>query len=245
MKLAGKVVLMTGAARRLGDAMARTLAERGAFLAVHYHRSRAEAQELCFRINQIHPGQAGFFRADLRDLRQIHSLVQGVRQRFGRIDVLINNASVYQKTEFGKTSLKNWEDHLNANVRAPFFLCQEVAGLMKKNGEGLIINIADCSALRPDKNFIPYCVSKAGLLCLNSALAKALAPQIRVNAVLPGPVLLPENSSRGFRNAVIRATPLKRVGSPGDIAKAVLYLIESGDFITGAQIPVDGGRLIA
>jgi NAD(P)-dependent dehydrogenase (short-subunit alcohol dehydrogenase family) len=114
---------------------------------------------------------------------------------------------------------------------------------MKEGGQ--IINIADWAGLRPYPDFIPYCVSKAGLLCLNTALAKALAPKIRVNAILPGPILLPEGSSTRFKRAVIRATPLKRIGSPQDIVQAVAFLIESGSFVTGAQIPVDGGRLIA
>jgi NAD(P)-dependent dehydrogenase (short-subunit alcohol dehydrogenase family) len=245
MEIKGKVILITGGARRVGQTVAMALAERGARLAIHYNQSRKEAEYLVQKMNNIHPGQAHAFGADLKDVRQIKRMVNEVGMRFQRIDVLINNASIYRKNTFGTTSVNDWEDHLNANLRAPFFLCQEVTSWMKKNGGGLVINIADWAALRPYTDFIPYCVSKAGLLCLNSVLAKALAPKIRVNAILPGPVLLPQKSSEKFRDAVLKATPLKRLGSPKDISKAVLYLIESGDFITGAQIPVDGGRLIA
>jgi NAD(P)-dependent dehydrogenase (short-subunit alcohol dehydrogenase family) len=128
-------------------------------------------------------------------------------------------------------------------LRAPFFLAQEIVPWMKEGGQ--IINIADWAGIRPYPDFIAYCVSKAGLLCLNTVLAKALAPKIRVNAILPGPILLPEKSSPKFKRAVIAATPLKKIGSPQDIVQAVAFLIESGSFVTGAQIPVDGGRLIA
>ena len=130
------------------------------------------------------------------------------------------------------------------NARTVFFLCQAAAPYMRKGG-GKIINIADWAALRPYADYIPYCVSKAGLLCLNTALAKQLAPEIQVNAIMPGPVLLPEGCTPRMRKAVERATPLRRLGTPEDIAEAALFLIESGDFITGAALPVDGGRLIA
>ena len=195
------------------------------------------------QINRIHPGQAKAVKANLEDPRQIKKAVASAGNYFKKIDVLINNASIYEKNQFGKTSLKDWDRHLNINLRAPFFLAQEIVPWMKEGGQ--IINIADWAGLRPYPDFIPYCVSKAGLLCLNTALAKALAPKIRVNAILPGPILLPEGSSTRFKRAVIRATPLKRIGSPQDIVQAVAFLIESGSFVTGAQIPVDGGRLIA
>ena len=226
MKLDGKVVLITGGARRVGREVALALAQRGACLALHYNQSRQEAHDLAAQMNKIHPGHARAFRADLRNVSQIKRLTKNVGTYFKKIDVLINNASVYQKNIFGKTSRTDWDDHLNANLRAPFFLCQEVSSWMKKNGGGSIINIADWAALRPYADFAPYCISKAGLLCLNSVLAKALAPKIRVNAILPGPILLPQKSSAQFRNAVIQATPLKRIGSPEDISAAFTGIVE-------------------
>ncbi len=243
MSQSTKTVLITGAARRIGRAIALFCAGRGMKTALHYRNSKKEALELAEKLNRIHPGTARAFQSDLSDVSEIKKMVSKMGKHFGRIDILINNASVYEKNQFGKTTLDDWEQHLNANLRAPFFLSQEVVPWMKEGGQ--IINIADWAGIRPYADFIPYCVSKAGLLCLNTALAKALAPKIRVNAILPGPVLLPEKSTPHFKQAVIEATPLKRTGTPQDIVSAVSFLIESGSFITGAQIPVDGGRLIS
>lgn len=244
MRLEGKAVLVTGAARRVGRAIATALARRGARIAIHYNTSRPEAERLASELRDF-GGDSMTVRADLNDVRAVRRMAESVLKRFGSLQVLVNNASLYEKNHFGRTSLDDWDRHLDVNLRAPFFLCQAVAPLMKKAGEGKIINIADWAALRPYTGYIPYCVSKAGLLCLNAVLAKELAPEVQVNAVLPGPVLLPENCTPSQRRAVIQATLVKRLGSPDDVAKAVLFLIESGDFITGAAIPVDGGRLIA
>jgi len=245
MKIEGKVALVTGAARRVGRALATALARRGARLAIHYNRSRAQAQALARELRESFACEAITVRAELSDVREVSAMARSVAGRFGAIHVLVNNASVYQKSIFGKTSLKDWDLHLDANLRAPFFLCQAAAPYMIREGQGKIINIADWAALRPYADYIPYCVSKAGLLCLNTALAKELAPKIQVNAIMPGPVLLPEGSTARLRRAIERATLLRRLGTPEDIAQAALFLIESGDFITGAAIPVDGGRLIA
>lgn len=245
MRLQGKVVLVTGAARRVGKTIATALGQRGARIAIHYNHSRAEAQRLADDIRDGFGRDAAIFKADLGDVRQVHKMADSVAKRFGAIHVLINNASLYEKNVFGATTVKEWDDHLNVNLRAPFFLSQAVAPIMLKAGGGKIINIADWAAHRPYTDYIPYCISKAGLLCLNTALAKELGPEIQVNAILPGPVLLPENYSRRAREAVIKATLLKRLGTPEDVAQAVLFLIESGDFITGTALPVDGGRLVA
>ena len=245
MRLQGKVVLITGAARRVGRAIAMAMGQKGARIAIHYNRSKGEAQRLSDDILDGFGRDAALFKADLADARQVKRLGDAVVRRFGAIHVLVNNASIYEKNDFGDTTLKDWDSHLDINLRAPFFLSQAVAPAMVKSGGGKIINIADWAAERPYVDYIPYCVSKAGLLCLNAALAKELAPDIQVNAILPGPVLLPENYTRRSREAVIKATLLKRLGTPEDIAQAVLFLIESGDFMTGAAIPVDGGRLIA
>ncbi|OGR82759.1 MAG: hypothetical protein A3J74_09135 [Elusimicrobia bacterium RIFCSPHIGHO2_02_FULL_57_9] len=245
MRLQGKVVLITGAARRVGRAIALALARRGARIAVHYNRSKADAERLASELRESNGSESIIVKTDLNDTRAIKGLVEAVVKHFGAIHVLINNASLYEKNAFGSTSIKDWDSHMDVNARAPFFLSQAVAPVMQTQGEGKIINIADWSALRPYADYIPYCVSKAALFCLNTALAKQLAPQIQVNAIMPGPVLLPDNFSARARKTAAQATPLKRLGSPEDVAQAALYLIESGDFITGAAIPVDGGRLIA
>lgn len=245
MILKGKTALVTGAARRVGREIALALAERGARIAVHCNRSKAEAQTLARGIRASFGVDAEVFPADLSHVDQIQHMVVRIAKRFGALHALVNSASVYEKTTFGKTTREQWDRNVDANMRAPFFLSQACAKHIKRAGGGVIINIADWSALRPYTDFIPYCASKAGLLCLNQALAKALAPEIRVNAIMPGPVLLPEHYGPAQREAVRKATLLKRLGSPADVVKAVLYLIEGGDFVTGAAIAVDGGRLIA
>lgn len=245
MRLQGKVVLVTGAARRVGKAVATALAQRGARLAIHYHRSRRDAVRLADELEGGFGREAALFQADLSDVKQVQRMAQAVARRFGAVHVLINNASVYEKSAFGDTDRAEWDEHLDVNLRAPFFLSQALGPLMKENGEGKIVNIGDWAGRRPYVEYIPYCVSKAGLECLNTALAKALAPEVQVNAVLPGPVLLPESFSPRSRRNVIQATLVKRLGTPEDVAQAVLFLIEGSDFVTGTAITVDGGRLIA
>lgn len=245
MKLQGKVALVTGAARRVGKTIAMALAQRGAKIAIHYHRSRKEALRLKDEIESSFGRDAEIFRADLADPRQLNRMTDAVLKQFGTVHVLVNNASIYEKNAFNKIEAKEWDANMNVHVRAPFLLSQTLGPVMKKEGEGKIINIVDWAAKRPYADFIPYCVSKAGLLCLTTTLAKVLAPEVQVNAVLPGPVLLPENYNSKMREAVRNATLLKRLGSPDDIAQAVLFLIEDSDYITGAELAVDGGRLIA
>src|SRR5258706_6593492 len=178
MILQGKTALVTGSARRVGRAIASALAERGADLAIHYNRSREEAQRLARDLEASHGCKTALFRADLADARQVVTLGRSVLKRFGAVQVLVNSASVYEKTPFGKTGAKDWDAHLNVNLRAPFLLSQTLGEAMKKAGEGKIINIADWAAKRPYAVYIPYCVSKACLLALNLALANALAPHV-------------------------------------------------------------------
>lgn len=245
MQIKGKTVLITGAAKRVGRQIALTLAERGADIAVHYNRSRSEAQALVRLIESRFKVKAAAFQTELfHNAPAVQTLVKDVVRHFGSLHVLVNSASIYEKSGWD-SSEEDWDRHLDTNLKTPFFLSQEAARQMKKQGEGKIINLCDWSGLRPYADYIPYCVSKSGLIYLTHALAKALAPEIQVNAVLPGPILLPENFSQKAREAVIRATPLKRIGNPQDVANTVLFLIEGSDFITGALIPVDGGRLIA
>lgn len=245
MRLQGKAVLVTGAARRIGRAIALALGQRGARVAIHYNKSRAEADRVAADLRDSFGRDSLTVKADLGDPRQVRRMADAVAKHFGAIHVLINNAAIYEKTPFEEAGARGWDEHMDINARAPFLLSQAVVPYMRKAGEGKIINIADWAGLRPYAGWTPYCVSKAALLALNTALAKELAPEIQVNAVMPGPVLLPEDYTPRSRKAVINATPLKRLGSPEDVAKAVLFLIESGDFMTGASIAVDGGRLIA
>jgi NAD(P)-dependent dehydrogenase (short-subunit alcohol dehydrogenase family) len=245
VKVEGKIVLVTGAARRVGRTIALAFAERGANIAIHYNKSRTEAVALGRDIRARFGRRVALVRADLADARAAELAVKAAAAKLGGLHVLVNSASLYEKNRFGATTQSDWDRHMDANARAPFFLSQAAAPLMRRSGGGVIVNIADWAGLRPYADYIPYCVSKAALLCLNTALAKALAPDIRVNAVMPGPVMLPPGTTRKQAEAVRKATLVKRLGSPEDVARAVLYLVESGDFITGAALPVDGGRLIA
>lgn len=244
MILTNKTVLITGAAIRVGRAIAVALAKRGARIAVHYNNSRVEAERLVAELRTNYRHDAISIKADLAHLGQTQKMAASIAQHWGTIDVLINSAAIYKKTSFGHMSPKDWDTHMDINARAPMFLSQAVAPYMRKQKAGKIINIADWMALRPYTDFIPYCASKAALLCINTALAKALAPKIQVNAIMPGPVLPQEKSAPRQRHAMAQATLLKRLGTPEDIAHAVLFLIEA-DFITGTVLPVDGGRLIA
>jgi NAD(P)-dependent dehydrogenase (short-subunit alcohol dehydrogenase family) len=175
----------------------------------------------------------------------VDTIVQQVIERFGRIDILVNNASNYYRTPFATLTEAQWDDLVGTNLKGTFLVSKRVGDEMLKAGAGKIINLADWAGFRPYKDYIPYCVAKAGVIALTTALAKTLAPQIQVNAVAPGPVLLPKDFSESLREAIVQATPLKRIGTPDDVAQTVVFLVEGSDFITGAIIPVDGGRLIA
>lgn len=245
MRLQGKAVLVTGGARRVGRSIALALAQRGARVAIHYNRSRADAERMAADLRDSYGRDALLVKGDLADARESKKIVEAVVRRFGAIHVLVNNASIYERTPLSEATAADWDAHMDVNARAPFLLSQAAAPHMRAAGEGKIVNIADWAAHRPYADWTPYCVSKAALLALNTALAKELAPDIQVNAIMPGPVLLPESFGPKTRRNVMAATPLKKLGTPEDVAKAVLFLIESGDFMTGASIAVDGGRLIA
>lgn len=243
MEITGRGALVTGAARRIGRAIALALAERGANVVVHYHHSEEEAQATVREI-QARGVRALALRADLSDVSQIEGLIENAARFLGRLDILVNNASVFFRTPFGSTTEEQWDLHLDVNLKAPFFCAQYAARIMREGGGGKIINIADWAGFRPYVGYIPYCVSKAGLIALTQVLARTLAPTILVNAVAPGPVLLPEEYGEEEVRAILAGTPLKRLGSPEDVVRAVLFLIEGSDFITGHTLVVDGGRLI-
>jgi pteridine reductase len=240
----GKIALVTGAARRVGKAIALALADRGAHVVITYNSSGAEALATLGEI-EARGVQGLALQGNITRSGDVDSMVRQVMERFGRIDILVNNASNYYKTPFKTLTEEQWDDLVGTNLKGTFLVCKRVGDEMLKTGAGKIINLADWAGFRPYKDYLPYCVAKAGVIALTTALAKTLAPQIQVNAVAPGPVLLPEDFSDTLRQAVVQATPLKRIGTPIDIAQTVVFLVEGSDFITGATIPVDGGRLIA
>lgn len=243
MQLKDRGILVTGAAKRVGRAVALALARRGAHVVVHYHRSSEAAQRTVEEIKALGV-RAMALAADLSRVCEIESLIGRAARFLGRLDVLINNAAVFWRTPFGAITERDWDDHLDVNLKATFFCAQAAAQVMQKQGEGKIINISDWAGYRPYADYIPYCVSKAGVIALTQVLARTLAPTIQVNGVAPGPVLLPEDYDEREREKIVQETPLGRLGSPEDVAQAVLFLIEGGDFITGHTLVVDGGRLI-
>ncbi len=245
MSLQGKVALITGAGRRVGRVIALAFAAKGARVAVHYNTSVSEARRVADAVKSLSGADADVFRANLLDAKAPAKLADAVARRFGGIDILVNSASAYEKTPFAAASAEDWDRLMAVNARAPFFLAQACAPHLRRSGEGLVINVADWSAHRPYADYGPYCASKAALLCVNKILAKALAPDVRVNAVLPGPVLAPEDMGEGERRKMSDATLLKRLGTPEAVARACLYLAESAGYSTGAELTVDGGRLIA
>jgi pteridine reductase len=242
--LDNKVVLITGGAKRVGAAICRELHAQGALLMIHYNQSHTEARALQAELNLQRPNSVAIVQADLLNSAVAPSLVQETIQHFGRLDVLINNASSYYATEIGQINEENWLDLVGSNLKAPAFLAQAAASELRKQ-LGTIVNITDMHIERPKKGYIVYSVAKAGLVTLTKSLALELGPEVRVNAVAPGPVQWPENNPQFdevYRQRVISQTLLKRIGNPTDIAKAVKFLIYDAPFITGHVLAVDGGR---
>jgi len=243
MELCGRVALVTGAAKRVGRAIALALAGRGADVALHYRSSASEARATAEAVERL-GRRAVTIRADLAQPTEVEALADRAVQAFGTIDVLVNSAALFYRTPLEKLTGEEWEQFLRVNLTGPFLLARRLGLLMKRRGEGKIVNVADIAGMRPWAEFLPYCVSKGALITLTQGLAKALAPEVQVNAVAPGSVLLPEEYGDREREAIVRATPLKRIGDPGDVAQTVLFLVEGPDFITGQVIVVDGGRSI-
>ncbi|WP_202635381.1 pteridine reductase [Rugosibacter aromaticivorans] len=239
-----RVILVTGAARRVGAEIVRILHAAGADVAIHYHTSTSEALALKASLNALRPESAAAFAADLRDMGALPGLVTAVVDYFGRLDGLVNNASSFYPTKVGATDTAAWDDLIGTNLKAPLFLAQAAAPQLVLHG-GCIVNLTDVHAERPLKGYALYCAAKAGLLGLTRALAIELGPQVRVNAVAPGAVDWPENASdfpSDERQAIIEHTLLKRVGSATDIARAVRFLVFDAPYMTGQVITVDGGR---
>lgn len=239
-----KVALITGGAKRIGATISQFLHEQGISVAIHCHTSVTQAQQLADKFNAQRNHSAIVIEADLNHIDQHENIIQKILENWGRLDVLINNASIFFPTPYAKASLTQFDDLINTNLKAPFFLTQAALHALQAS-KGCIINITDIHAQKPLKNYTLYTMSKAGLKMMTESLAKELAPTLRVNAVAPGAILWPEKNLDGYisqREKIIQKTALKRQGQPIDIAKAVWFLIDC-DYITGQTIVVDGGRL--
>jgi pteridine reductase len=236
MDIRGKVALITGSAKRVGKEIALELARRGAQIAVHYRSSANEAR-------QVAGDNGAVFEAELTNPNEVEEMFVQLESRFGRLDILVNSASVFSPATADNATPEHWDEQMDTNAKAPFFIAQHAARLMRPKGAGKIINIADVGGEVIWPGYLTYSVSKAALIAVNRGLAKAYAPEIQVNAIAPGPVLFPDDYTEEQKRSAIERTLLKRAGSPRDIANAVVFLIEN-DYITGEIIHVDGGRHI-
>lgn len=242
-ELAGKVVLVTGAARRVGRAIVRHLHGAGATVVLHHRHAAREAQDLTAEFEALRHGSAACLQADLLDTACLPGLVESVLERFGRLDGLVNNASSFYPTPVGGITEAAWDDLVGSNFKAPLFLTQAAAPALQAS-RGAVVNITDVHAERPLATYPLYCAAKGALLTLTRALAIELGPAVRVNAVAPGPILWPEGDdfATAARQAIVDHTLLKREGSPEDIARAVRFLLAEATYVTGQVINVDGGR---
>lgn len=232
--VSGKVVLVTGAAKRIGRSIALRLARQGARVAIHYSTSEAEARQTAAEC-----GDAPIFRANLECVAEIQRLFEEVAAHFGRLDGLVNNAARFTNFDPLKLTEADWDFIHDVNLKATFFCCQQGALLMKKSGEGRIVNISSLGGLRPWAQNVHYCASKAGVIMMTKALAKALAPEITVNSVAPGVIPFGEVDPR--IDSMVAATPAKRAGTGDEIADGVLYFLQASNFVTGQIMAVDGG----
>lgn len=240
--LGGQTALVTGGARRLGAAMVRALHGAGANVAIHCRQSRAEADALADELDRHRPGSARVLAGDLLAPAECTRIVTEAAGQWNRLDIVVNNASSFYPTPLGQIDAQTFDDLLGSNLRAPLFIAQAAAPALRERC-GCIVNMADIHALRPRDGFPVYCAAKAGLVMLTRSLARELAPEIRVNAIAPGSILWPEaEADTAARAAIIAATPLGHRGEPDDIAAALLYLVRDAAFVTGAVLPVDGGR---
>ena len=236
------VALITGAARRIGATLARCLHAAGYDLALHYRSSRDELDALIAELESARPESTLGLRADLTDVAKLAGLVAATLDRYGRLDALVNNASAFYPTPLGTATPAQWDELFAANVRAPFFLAQAAAPALAEHG-GSIVNIVDIYAEQPLPQHSVYCMSKAALAMMTKSLARDLGPDVRVNGVAPGAVLWPDSGKAyADRTAMIERTPLRRMGTPEDVASTVLWLLRDAQFVTGEIVRVDGGR---
>jgi len=237
MNLKDKVVLVTGGAVRIGRAISSELLKKDVHLFCHYFHSEKEAVELKNEYPQVR-----LLKGDLSQHNTGRHLINRIVDEAGRIDVLVNSAAIFLRTPFGEITEDNWDKLFSLNLKAGFFLAQEAGKIMLEKGSGKIINIADTSGLSPWPSYIPYSITKSGVISMTKGLARALAPKVQVNGINPGPVLLPSDYTPAQRQQAISQTILKREGRAEDVAFAVRFLLEDGDYITGSVISVDGGR---
>ncbi len=239
MKLKGKVALVTGSAKRIGRTIALKLGKQGCNVAVHYRTSEKEAMETLAEL-QTMGVKAIPFQADLTDEDQVKTLMSSVAQAFGRLDILVNNAAIFARSPFEQLDLTTWREFMETNLTSVFLCCRYAADFLSEGG--VIVNISDTSAFKPWTGFLPYCISKAGVISLTLGLARVLAPKVRVNCVALGTVLPPEEDEQ-WRQKMSAKTLLKRLGMPEEVAQAVLFCITC-EYLTGAVIPLDGGRYL-
>lgn len=235
------VVLITGAAHRIGATTAKLLHQNGMNIVLHYRGSREEAQAVQKELNEQRENSVILIQADLHITNGLSTLIEESVKAWGRLDALINNASSFYPTKIEKATEDHWDDLMGSNLKAPFFLSQAASPHLKKTN-GCIINIVDIHAERPLKNFPIYSMAKAGLAMMTKSLACELGPEIRVNGVAPGAILWPENLDEVAKQRIVSRTFLKRQGEPNDISKTILYLIKDASYVTGQIIAVDGGR---
>ena len=240
MKLSGRVALVTGAGKRLGRAVALQLASEGADIAVHYRGSEGEAKEVAGEIEKL-GRRAVAMGAELTSVEEIRALVQRAAHEFGRIDVLVNSAANFLPSSVISTTEEIWDASLDTNVKGPFFLAQAAAPWLRRSN-GVIVNFADAGGILGWQGYIAHSVSKAGMIMLTKTLAKALAPDVRVNAIAPGTITMPGDPPE-WEQEFVKLAPLKKTGTPEDIAEAVSYLV-SAKFLTGHVLMLDGGRTL-
>lgn len=239
--MTNKTALVTGAARRIGAAIARRLHGAGYNVVIHYNKSGAAAEALAGELNRTRSETAGTVQADLLDKSACAQVVEQALKLNGRLDALVNNASVFYPAPLPEISETVWNETTGSNLKAPLFLARHAAEELKQR-RGCIINLTDIHGERPLNNHVAYSVAKAGLLMLTRALAKELAPAVRVNAVSPGAILWAADTSAAMQQAILSEVPLGRLGTPDDVARAVYFLIAEADYITGQTLAVDGGR---
>ena len=245
ISLSGKVALVTGASHRIGATIVRTLHAEGMNIILHYRRSRDAAQKIQQELNEQREESVILIQADLSETAKISEMVREAVKGWGRIDVIVNNASSFYPTPVGDIDENVWDDLIGSNLKAPLFLSQAAAPYLKQQ-HGCIVNITDIHADRPLKSHTVYSIAKAGLVMMTKSLARELGPEVRVNAVAPGAILWPENDIDDVtKKRIVSGTVLKRQGSPDDIARTVRFLIKDANYITGQILNVDGGRTLS
>jgi pteridine reductase len=243
--LAGKTALITGAARRVGAEIARALHRCGANVVIHCNRSRSEADALAAELDAQRAGSAHVLQADLLAAATPTLLVEATLQRFGQLDILVNNASTFYPTPFGEITAAHWDDLMGSNLKAPLFMAQAALTPLRL-ARGLVINIVDIHGMRPLRRYPVYSAAKAGLIMLTKSLAREMGPQVRVNGIAPGPVMWPEDGTADsdLQRKIVDRTALKRSGSAADIARAAVFFATEAPFVTGQILAVDGGRSV-